>query len=386
MKEIKPICYYKGWTKYGEELSGDRVKHCLTSNSLVLVLSDGLGSGVKANILSTLTTEIFLTMLEEGIQLPDVVETILKTLPICEERKISYSTFTIIQVFKDGRVKVVNFDNPDPVFIADSSLLKIPSEERIVHGKKLKLWEFRANRRMYIYTFSDGILYAGLGKLLNFGWGYENISDYLEKSTRKYDDLKYVVDNIMEVVYNYYGGQPGDDATLAGVHIREKKRVIIFTGPPLNLEEDEKVVKMFLSNEGEKIICGGTTSNIVSRYINKEVDMDLSTIKPDVPPFGKLEGVGLVTEGVLTLTKTSELLEKCNGDKNKLPSDKKNAAVILAKKLLDADECKFIVGQRINPVYQNPELPFSISIRKSIVEKLATTLQQYGKDVEIIKV
>jgi len=116
MKEIKPICYYKGWTKYGEELSGDRVKHCLTSNSLVLVLSDGLGSGVKANILSTLTTEIFLTMLEEGIQLPDVVETILKTLPICEERKISYSTFTIIQVFKDGRVKVVNFDNPDPVF------------------------------------------------------------------------------------------------------------------------------------------------------------------------------------------------------------------------------------------------------------------------------
>jgi len=386
VKEIKPICYYKGWTKYGEELSGDSVKYCFTPNSFVLVLSDGLGSGVKANILATLTAEIFLTMLEEGIPLPDVVETILKTLPVCEERKISYSTFTVVQIFKDGHVKIVNYDNPDPVFISNGSIINLSNKTRVIHGKNLKVWEFEADVGTYIYTFSDGVLYAGLGKLLNFGWGYENVSDYLRRTTSKYNDLKCVIDNIMEVVYNYYGGQPGDDATLAGVYVREKHRLIIFTGPPLNKENDEKIVKMFLSMEGEKVICGGTTSNIVSRYVKKEVEMDLSTIREDVPPFGKLEGVGLVTEGVLTLSKASELLEKCGGDIGKLPNDEKNAAVVLAKKLLYADECKFIVGQSINPIYQHPDLPFNISIRKNVIERLANILKHYGKEVEIMKV
>ncbi|MBT1247156.1 MULTISPECIES: SpoIIE family protein phosphatase [unclassified Thermosipho (in: thermotogales)] len=386
MKEFKPVYYYKGWAKYNEELSGDKVKCCSTPDSFILVLSDGLGSGVKANILATLTTEIFLTMFEEGIPLPDILETVLKTLPICEERKIAYSTFTVIQVFKNGEVRVVNFDNPDPIFVSNGSILRIPSEEQTIHGKKLKLWKFRVIGRTYIYTFSDGVLYAGLEKLLDLGWGYENISDYLIKATRKYDDLKYVVDNIMDIVFNYYDGQPGDDATLAGIYIREKKKLVIFTGPPLNKENDEQVVKLFLSEEGEKIICGGTTSNIVSRYVNKEVKMDLSTMRSDVPPFGELEGVGLVTEGVLTLSKTLELLEKCNGDKTKIPKDDKNAAVMLAKKLLEADECKFIFGQSINSVYQNPDLPIDISIRKNIIEKLANILSKYEKTIEVIKV
>jgi len=229
-ERLKAHVYFRQWNKVGEELCGDTVKVVNNHRSCSVVLSDGLGSGVKANILSTLTAEIISTMLKEGASLIDTVETIIKTLPIDEERKIAYSTFTILQVFEDGQAHLVNYDNPNPVIIQNLVASEQELEEKTILGRKLLVSNFQLKADDFVYLMSDGVLYAGLGKLLNLGWGRDHARDYLEKITRKHRKVKPVVDNVMELVYSYYGGECGDDATLVGVQVKKVQRVVIFTG------------------------------------------------------------------------------------------------------------------------------------------------------------
>ncbi len=380
---LKADVYFKQWNKIGEELCGDTVKVVKNHSSCSVVLSDGLGSGVKANILSTLTAEIISTMLKEGAPLFDTVETVIKTLPIDEERKIAYSTFTIIQVHDNGQAYLVNYDNPSPVIIKNLVASEQEPEEKTMLGRRLLIYHFQLGADDFVYLMSDGVLYAGLGKLLNLGWGHEHARSYLEKITRKHKKVKPVVDNVMDLVYSYYGGECGDDATLVGIQVKKIQKVVIFTGPPLDPRDDEKVVKKFMKMKGTRVICGGTTSNIVSRITGNTVEIDIQKVNSDLPPVGKMKDVALVTEGVLTLTRTFEYLKKCGGDEELLPPKNLNGASQLAHILMDADECHFIVGRRLNPFYQNPNLPSSISIRKNMVERIVELLKQMGKRVGI---
>ncbi len=379
---VKYDWYSKSLNKYGEELCGDVVKIHRSSDAFIAVLSDGLGSGVKANILATLTSEILVTMLKEGIDMMETIDTVTKTLPICKERGIAYSTFTVIQGMNDGKVKITNFDNPRPIVLMNGDLDLSEPVVRKIGEKRIQIWEYRLKPGDFIALISDGVMYAGLGELLNFGWGWDNVAEYIRKLVRKYGKPKPVVENASDVVMSYYGKKCRDDATIVGILVKEKVNLVIFTGPPLNPEDDEKIVRKFLSFPGKKVICGGTTVNIVSRIMGREAEIDISTARPDIPPMGKLEGVDLVTEGVLTMTKTVEFLKKSDFDELKLPNDH-NAAVELARMLIDADQIHIIMGQSINPFYQNPELPPNISIRKNIVEDLMRILKDHGKDVSI---
>lgn len=379
---VKYDWYSKSLNKYDEELCGDVVKTHHSPDTFIAVLSDGLGSGVKANILATLTSEILVTMLREGIDMMETIDTVTKTLPICKERGIAYSTFTVIQGMKNGKVKITNFDNPRPIVLISENLDLTDPVIKNIGGKEIHIWEYKLNPGDFIALISDGVMYAGLGELLNFGWGWDNVAEYIRKLVRKYRKPKPVVENAADVVMSYYGKKCRDDATIVGILVKEKVDLIIFTGPPLNPEDDEKIVRKFLSFPGKKVVCGGTTVNIVSRIVGKEAEIDISTARPDIPPMGKLEGVDLVTEGVLTMTKTVEFLKKSDFDELKLPSDH-NAAVELARMLIDADRVHIIMGQKINPFYQNPDLPPNISIRKNIVEELARLLRDHGKDVSI---
>jgi len=379
---VKYDYYSKSMNKYNEELCGDVAKIHRSSDTFIAVLSDGLGSGVKANILATLTSEILVTMLKEGIDMMETIDTVTKTLPICKERGIAYSTFTVIQGMKDGKVKITNFDNPRPIVLINGWLDSTDPMIKEIGGKKIQIWEYRLKPGDFIALISDGVIYAGLGELLDFGWGWDNVAEYTRKLVRKYGKPKFVVENAADVVLSYYGGKCQDDATIAGILIKEKSDLIIFTGPPLDPKDDEKVIEKFLSFPGKKIICGGTTVNIVSRFLGIEAEIDISTARPDIPPMGRLEGVDLVTEGVLTMTKTVEYLKKSDFDELKLPSDH-NAAVELARMLIDADEVFILMGQKINPFYQNPDLPPNISIRKNIVEELARLLKNHGKNVTV---
>lgn len=370
--------------KKGEELCGDKVKFLKTDKKATIVLSDGLGSGVKANILATLTTEILITMLDADISLEEVLQTVIATLPICQVRKIAYSTFTIIQVNNENnRFTVINFDNPLPLYFHQGKNVKLETRTEEILNRKITIASGILERGDFLGAISDGVLYAGMGVTLNFGWGWQNIAEYIEETLlQKSHTARTIVRAVIKKTHSLYQGEIGDDATFVGIYIRKRNPLIIFTGPPLDQTKDDLYVEKLLNFKGKKVICGGTTGNIVANALGETIEIDLSTIRRDLPPIGTLSYVDLVTEGILTISKATELIKNCNCDLSRLHFDN-NGAYLLAKEILQADSILFLVGQSINEFYQNPLLPKNISIRRNLIEELVQFLRSKQKEVSI---
>lgn len=374
--------YETSLTKQGEELCGDKVKFIKTDRKATIVLSDGLGSGVKANILATLTTEILITMLDADLPLEEVIKTIIATLPICKVRKIAYSTFTIIQVnCETNHFTIINFDNPFPLYFHDGKLVKLETRTEQILDRKITVAEGYLERGDFLGAISDGVLYAGMGVTLNFGWGWANIAEYIEKVLlRKAHTARTIIREVIQETHTLYQGAVGDDATFVGLYVRKRNPLLIFTGPPLSKENDEVYVERLLNFKGRKVICGGTTGNIVANYLGETIEMDLSTIRKELPPIGMLSYIDLVTEGILTISKATEYIKNCECDLGRLRFDN-NGAYLLAREILQADSIFLLVGQSINEFYQNPLLPKNISIRKSLIEDLVQFLRSKQKEV-----
>lgn len=376
--------YDASLNKKGEELCGDKVKFLKTDKKATIVLSDGLGSGVKANILATLTTEILITMLDADIPLEEVLKTIIGTLPICQVRKIAYSTFTIIQVnCETNHFTVINFDNPAPLYFHQGRAVKLATKTEKILDRKISISEGILERGDFLGAASDGVLYAGMGVTLNFGWGWENVAEYIEGTlVHKSHTARTIVRDVLKKTHALYQGEIGDDATFVGIYVRRRNPLIIFTGPPLDRHKDELYVERFLNFKGRKVLCGGTTGNIVANHLGEMIEMDLTTIRKDLPPIGTLSYVDLVTEGILTISKATEYIRNCSGDLSRLHFDN-NGAYLLAKEILQADSVHFLVGQSINEFYQNPLLPKNISIRRNLIEELVQFLRGKQREVTI---
>lgn len=374
--------YEASLNKKGEELCGDKVKYSKTDKKVTIVLSDGLGSGVKANILATLTTEILITMLEADLPLEEVLRTVIGTLPICKVRKIAYSTFTIIQVnCETNHFKVINFDNPDPLYFHDNQPIPLVSRVEHILDRKILIAEGELAQGDFLGAISDGVLYAGMGVTMNFGWGWQSIADYIRSTlVGKSHTARTIIRSVLQQTHLLYQGEVGDDATFVGIYARKRNSLMIFTGPPLDRDRDEQYIERFLNFKGRKVLCGGTTGNIVANHLGEMIEMDLSTIRKELPPIGLLSYVDLVTEGILTISKATEYIKTCNGDLSRLRFDH-NGAYLLAKEILQADSVFFLVGQSINEFYQNPLLPKNISIRRSLIEELVQFLRSKQREV-----
>ncbi len=379
---------YKSLNKHNEELCGDKVEILKTKDSNIIILADGMGSGVKANILATLTSKILGTMFLNGAELEECVQTIVKTLPVCKVREVAYSTFSILQIFNNGEAYLVEFDNPACVIIRDKALYNIPYKERIIEGRKIREYRFQVKMNDCFILMSDGVIHAGVGKALNFGWTWDNMAHYSVEATNATLSASRLVSILSKACDELYMHSPGDDTTIAVARIIDSKVVHLFTGPPLEKEKDEEVVQAFLSGNAKRIISGGTSANIVSRIIEKPIKTSLNYTDKHLPPIASIEGIDLVTEGVLTLTRTLQLLKHyIEEDVNEeffLELDKENGGSLIAKMMIeDCTELHMFVGRTINEAHQNPNLPFDLSIRMNLVSQIADILRKMGKNVFI---
>ncbi|MEG0191498.1 MAG: SpoIIE family protein phosphatase, partial [Lachnospiraceae bacterium] len=262
---------WKSLNKHHEELCGDKVEILKTKDSDIVILADGMGSGVKANILATLTSKILGTMLLNGATIESCVETIAKTLPVCKVREVAYATFSILQIFHNGEAYLVEFDNPDCVFVRNQEVLEYPYEERIIEGKKIHEYRFQVKLNDCFVLMSDGVIYAGVGELLNFGWTWDNMAEYTLICTKKTLSSSRLAAMLSQACDDLYAGQPGDDTTIAVTRVVNRNVVNIFTGPPKNKEDDERLMQAFMRMEGKKIVAGGTSANIAARILRKEI-------------------------------------------------------------------------------------------------------------------
>lgn len=376
---------WKSLNKYTEELCGDKVEILKKEDSDVVILSDGMGSGVKANILATLTSKILKTMFAYDLPIEESVEMIAKTLPICKVREVAYSTFSILQIFHSGEAYLVEFDNPSCIFIRDGKIVKIPFETREIEGKTIREYRFCVKLGDCFVLMSDGTIFAGVGELLNFGWTWDSIAEYTLKCTKDTLSAGRLAAMLSDACNDLYMERPGDDTTVAVARVFEQHIVNIFTGPPSSRTMDKSVMEDFMASEGSHIVCGGTTAKIASAYLNMPViPNDDGTA--DVPPTSKIKGLDLVTEGVLTLGKALKLLKQFDsGDVSGEffdAIDENNGAAKLTSVILEnCTDVRLFVGTAANAAQQN--IGFDISVRSNITEQLKSVLESLGKRVSI---
>jgi len=367
--------------KKQEELCGDSVAFSVRPDWATLVVSDGLGSGVKANILSTLTTRITTRMLDEGLPLEEVVRTVSETLPICRVRKIAYSTFSIAQLFTQGRAQLACFDSPPPFLVRSGVVQRLDFTEYELAGKRIQGCTCPIRPGDWLVLVSDGVLNAGIGGAHPLGWRWEEVARYLALHAHDALTADELAGKLARVVEELYQGPPGDDVTIAVVKTRLKRVLVMMAGPPVDKKDDARVVEELMSAQGRRVVCGGTTANIVSRQIGHGIDVELETGTDSVPACGRIEGLDLVTEGTLTLTKVLEIIRSHTpASELKLRID---GASRLAVMLDEADEIHMLVGQAINPAHQNPNLPRQLGIKAQAIQSLAEELRRRGKEVHI---
>lgn len=388
MMEVRTELYWESTNKYGEELCGDKVEAVQSPEETIMVMADGLGSGVKANILSTLTTKIAVTMLRQGSSIEETVKTIMATLPICKVRKIAYSTFTIIRVDSSGNCYIAEYGNPPVILLREGSVIRLEGAVRKIAGKEVKEYRLKVQRNDVFIAMSDGVVHAGVGGILNLGWQWGNIAQYIEKVSKVEHTIGSLVKLLSTATINFYMDKPGDDATIAALKITAPHFVTVFTGPPQNPEDDENVVSRLMEKPGKKVVCGGTAAKIAARVLDREIQTSTEFIDPEIPPIARIKGIDLVTEGVLTLARARELLVRYIDPhaqyKELRQLDKKDGASRLARTLVDATDITFLLGKALNPAHQNPGFPKNLSIKLNIVKDLAEILGEMGKYIETI--
>ena len=389
--EIKVDMAYKSLNKNEEELCGDKVEILHTDNSHILILADGMGSGVKANILATMTSKILGTMFLRGIPLEECVETIAETLPVCRVRQMAYATFSILQVYDDGTAYLVEFDNPGCIFIRDGEIMKIPEQFRMIDNRRINEYHFKVKLGDAFVLISDGAINAGVGELLNFRWNWDSVAKYAQREYKKTISAMHLAAAISQACDDLYQYRPGDDTTVAVLRIGEKKLVNLMTGPAQCQEDDEGMVTDFMADENAvKVVCGGTSANIVARVLEKEINVAFTgEIDPNIPPTASIEGIDLVTEGVVTMNRVLKLLEQYTRDDEIdeaffIELDKPNGASMLAKLLIEqCTDLHLFVGKAVNAAYQNTELPFQLGVRQKLVDQIEDVLKRLGKGVSV---
>ena len=378
---------YKSINHEGEQLCGDHVDIVeQNENSTVIVLADGLGSGVKASILSTLTSKIISTMMAEGLSLEECVSTIAATLPICSVRGVAYSTFTIIHLINNETAELIQYDNPHVILLRNGKNFDYPKNELSINGKQIYKSVIDLQENDIFIAMSDGCPHAGIGIAYNFGWRRDDIISFMEMIA----DLGYTAKTLSTMLIDecnkQYGYHPGDDATACVVRVRKREPMNLLFGPPRNRDDCDRMMSLFFSKEGKHIVCGGTTSSIAAKYLGKPVKATLNFEQSDVPPIAEIEGVDLVTEGVITINKVIEYAKDALSSNELYDqwSIKQDGASRICRLLFEeATDINFYVGRAVNPAHQNPDLPINFNIKMNLVEELSNCLKQMGKRIKV---
>lgn len=378
---------YLSINHFGEELCGDHIDVVEQSeDSTIVVLADGLGSGVKASILSTLTSKIISTMISAGLSLEDCVETIAATLPVCSQRGVAYSTFTILQILNNEEAVIFQYDNPMVILLRNSENYDYVKTEINIGGKKIFKSRIKLQENDAFIAMSDGCPHAGIGVAYNFGWKREDIISFMETIAPAGYTAKTLATILIDECDKLYKKMPGDDATACVILVRKREPMNILFGPPSNRDDCNRMMSLFFSKEGKHIVCGGTTSTIAAKYLGKNLITSIEYQSNDVPPTAKIEGVDLVTEGVITVNKVLTYAQDYLKD-NKLYdhwSLKHDGASLICRMIFEeATDINFYVGRAVNPAHQNPDLPINFNIKMNLVKELSECLIKIGKRIKV---
>jgi len=366
----------------GERICGDvfQYRYIREEDRVIAVLSDGMGHGVKANMLATLASTMALNFTREHKDVDRIADIIMNTLPVCSQRKISYATFTIIDIESTGKISILEYDNPPVIVLRNDKLLEtetttIRLEKGRHAGKSLRKYSFIPRKEDRIIMCSDGVTQSGMGSdAYPFGWERENVINYIRNLIKgdKSISADALSGKIVTMAHKNDGYRAKDDISCAVIYFREPRKLLLCTGPPYQKDKDKELALKVKEFKGKVIISGGTTADIIARELNRPVTDNLVFEDPELPPESFIQGIDLVTEGILTLQKVNEILKTYSNSVKlgKGPADK------IVKLFMESDEIHFIIGTRINIAHQDPSLPVDLEIRRTVVKRIARLLEE----------
>lgn len=366
----------------GERICGDVFlsQRIPEENRTIIVLSDGMGHGVKANMLATLTATMALNFTKEHKEVEKIAEIIMNTLPVCSERKISYSTFTVIDIHDEGLTRILEYDNPHAMIYRGRQPLEpewtcivMNSEKHI--GKEILTCSFTARKEDRIILCTDGVAQSGMGfTAYPFGWGRDNASAQIRDLINRDPAIsaRKMATRLVNMAVQNDRNHPQDDTSCVAIYFREPRKLLICSGPPYAQEQDTILAEQVKKFDGRKVLCGASTADIIAREWKAKIIDSFDFTDPELPPTSSMEGVDLITEGILTLSKVSKILDQYteNMRLGKGPADE------IVKMILQSDEVHFIVGTRINIAHQDPSLPVELEIRRTVIKRIARVLER----------
>lgn len=376
---------HEGETICGDVFLSRRVRE---EGRTVVVLSDGMGSGVKANVLASLTASMAINFTIEHREVQKTAEIIMNTLPVCSVRKISYSTFTIVDMEDNGQTTIVEYDNPSCLLLRnnrefDPGWENIELESERHKGKIITTCSFMAQKEDRLVFWTDGIIQSGMGtRSFPFGWGREGAVDYVYRILKNepYISASKMSRKIVNAAAMHDGENPKDDTSCGCIYFREPRKLLLVSGPPFAEKHDLDFALKVQRFKGKKIVAGGTTAEIIARELGLKFDAGMESSDPELPPASYVEGVNLVTEGILTLGKVAAVLENFDRDR-KLgngPADQ------IIRMLLESDQIHVLNGTRINVAHQDPSLPVELEIRRSVIKRIVSLLdEKFLKEVDV---
>ncbi len=377
---------YYSLNKFGEQLCGDHVDVAQGPESAIVVLADGLKSGVKASILSTLTAKILSTLLEGGLELEECVRTIAATLPVSKEHGVAYSTFSVIRIIENREAELIVYDNPHIILLRDGKRYEFPKTILEIDGKTIYLAKMPIKLGDIFIALSDGAIGAGPGKALNPNWKRENIADFMEMMADGDFTAKTLATMLMGECDKLYEGHPADDTTACVVKVRERNQVNLMIGPPSRREDEKAMMSLFFSKAGKHIVCGGTTSHLAADYLGVPLDTSTDYLDPEIPPTSKIAGVDLVTEGAITINRVLSYAQNYLEDNQRYAewSYKPDGASQIARMLFEeATDIDFYVGRAVNSAHQQEGSPVNSTIKMRLVAELAECLKKMGKRIKV---
>ena len=387
MNDLSVDIGYRSINHVDEQLCGDHVDVVEQGpNSRVVVLADGLGSGVKASILSTLTSKIISTMMAEGLSLEECVRTIIATLPVYKDHGVAYSTFTIIHIIENETAEVIQFENPQVIMIRDNKVFEYETIETVIDGNKVLRSVIALEEGDIFVAMSDGCPHANAERTYNMNWKVSDIADFMATISHVGYTAKTLAAILIEECNKLYDGKPLDDATACIVRVIKRQQVNLLFGPPADPDDCDRMMTLFFSKKGQKIICGGTTAKIAADYLGKPITYTTKIVSRDVPPTSEIEGVDLVTEGIVTMDKVLKYAkEYLDRDEGYMQWGFQHDAAAEISRILfeEATDINFMVGKAINPAHRGSSNSISFNVKVNLIGELTKCLESMGKNVKV---
>jgi hypothetical protein len=313
----------------------------------------------------------------------------MDSLPVWEVRKIGYATFSLFDFRLGGRARVTEMGNPGYIHLRDVSEVAPLKDEMVVseHWPDREVRECEADFRPgdRIIMCSDGVTQAGLGQRrdMKFGWRRSGVLQFVQRLIASDPEIsaKDLSSAIAREALNLVPGGCKDDISCVVAYLRRPRVMRVLTGPPYYREHDGDYARQALIGPEHVVVCGGTSANILERELGVKVKVSLADMRSSggLPPIGRMEGIGIATEGILTLSRVLSALEEMRS-----PKYEPAAARAILDMMMRHDRIEFVLGTKVNESHQDPGIPQDLELRRSVIKRITRALEHnYRKETVV---